>query len=86
MFFKYNKNIVLYEFQKGALKKKIYLLFDKSGGYISIGESIEEAVLVIVGLDRIVFTLIGKTNTGLGAKQTTNVNTTCYKLKSSDQI
>lgn len=57
------------------IKHQRYLLFDKSGGYISIGDSIEEAVLVIVGLDRIVFTLHGGKNTGLGAKQTTFVTT-----------
>lgn len=56
-----------------------YLLLDKSGGYISIGESIDEAVLVIVGLDRIVFTLDrGETNTGLGAKQPTDVKDMWY--------
>lgn len=48
------------EHQKGAfIKGDCYLLLDKSGGYISIGESIDDAVLVIVGLDRIVFTLAG---------------------------
>lgn len=41
----------------GVMVQNGYLLFDKSGGQISIGESIDEAVLVMVGLDRIVFTL-----------------------------
>lgn len=45
-----------------------YLLLDRSGGYINIGESIDEAVLVIVGLDRTVLTLNdGKTNSLVGA-------------------